>query len=57
MRFGLEIRQKFIRKRFDDETIEEWLKVQWWNMNDDELFQCGNRLPNVNKFLEEIHIK
>lgn len=28
---------RFIRKRFDDETIEKLLQIKWWNWDDDRI--------------------
>ena len=28
---------KFIRKRFDDETIKHLLEIKWWNWDDDKI--------------------
>lgn len=48
---------RFIRKRFDDKTIEALLTVKWWNMSDEELLKYGNHIPDVNEFLEEMYKK
>ena len=33
---------KFIRKRFDDKTIELLQKIEWWNMDESELVKYGD---------------
>ena len=46
----------FIRKRFDDETINKLLALKWWNMDDEELKQCGDLFNNPDAliaYLEE----
>lgn len=43
---------KLIKKRFDDETIEKLLKVQWWNLTDEEIEKCGKLMNEPKKFLE-----
>ena len=47
---------RFIRKRFDDETISKLLETKWWEMSDEELFKCGDlfdRPKELLKYLEE----
>ena len=47
---------KFIRKRFDDETIEKLLRLQWWTLGDEQLAACGqlfNDPEALIKYLEE----
>lgn len=48
---------RFIRKRFDDKTIEALLTVKWWNMSDEKLLKYGNHIPDVSEFLEEMYKK
>ena len=45
---------KFIRKRFDDETIAELISKQWWNLSDDEIKKYGEIMNEPKKFLEAI---
>lgn len=45
---------KFIRKRFDDETIEKLLKLKWWEFEDSEINRiapilCSN---DINQLFE-----
>ncbi len=47
---------KFIKKRFDDETIEKINQIQWWSWNDDKLQKYGvffNDIPALLKKMEE----
>ena len=49
----------FIRKRFDETTIEELLKLKWWNFDDSEISQI---LPfllsnNIEAFVHEVKKK
>lgn len=44
---------KLIRKRFDDVTIEELLKVQWWDWDDEKIERYGACINHVPKFLKE----
>lgn len=41
---------RFIRKRFDDETIEKLLKSQWWNWDDEVLKKNGQYFSDINSF-------
>ena len=45
---------RFIRKRFDEDTIERLLKVQWWKLDDEQLKMYGKFMPNVKEFLEMV---
>lgn len=42
---------KFIRKRFEDDKIEELLKTQWWNWTDKEIEKNAPLFVNVDSFL------
>lgn len=46
---------KFIRKRFDDETIEKLLKSKWWDWPDEKLYAKGSNFIDVQKFLKNIN--
>ena len=37
---------KVIRKRFDDETIEKLLKIQWWNWEDKHIVNAIRMLQS-----------
>jgi acetyltransferase-like isoleucine patch superfamily enzyme len=48
---------KFIRKRFDDETIEFLLKLKWWDLPDEEInkiipYLCNNNINNLKLYLK-----
>lgn len=43
---------KIIRKRFDDETIEKLLKIQWWNKDKEWIKENALLFSNVEKFVE-----
>lgn len=43
---------KFIRKRFDDETIKKLLKTQWWNENDETIEKLAQYANLPEKFLK-----
>ena len=42
---------RFIRKRFDDKTIEKVLESQWWNWDDDKLEKMGRLFTDVKEFI------
>jgi serine acetyltransferase len=42
---------RLIRKRFDDDTISELLKVEWWNFSDHTLNKQGNLINNIEHFI------
>ena len=44
---------KFIRKRFDDETINELLNTEWWNWDDEKIAEHAAKMNNIEKFLRE----
>lgn len=41
---------RFIRKRFDDETIEKLLNSEWWNWSDERLIEAGETFSSPNSF-------
>ena len=43
---------KFIRKRFDDETIEKLLEIKWWNLPECELKRLGDLFNDPKKLIE-----
>ena len=45
---------RFIRKRFDDETIQKLEKIQWWNLEDDKLREIGPLMSDVDSFKKKI---
>lgn len=44
---------KFIRKRFDDETINELLNTEWWNWDDEKIAEYAAKMNNIENFLRE----
>jgi acetyltransferase-like isoleucine patch superfamily enzyme len=42
---------KFIKKRFDEETIEKLLVSEWWNYNEEKLEKISHLFNNVNEFI------
>lgn len=46
---------KLIRKRFDDETINKLLDIQWWNWNEDKISEKAEYMNNVELFLNEVN--
>lgn len=45
---------KLIRKRFNDDVIEELLKVKWWDFEEEKLRQYSQYFNDVTKFIEEV---
>ena len=45
---------KLIRKRFSDEIIEELLKLEWWNWNEEKLQKYGKFFNNPAELLKEL---
>jgi acetyltransferase-like isoleucine patch superfamily enzyme len=43
---------RFIRKRFDDETIKKLKKLKWWDYSDEKLKQVGSLMQEPEKFLK-----
>ena len=43
---------KFIRKRFDDETIEKLLKIKWWDLPDEDLKKLGDMFGDPQKIIK-----
>lgn len=41
---------KFIKKRFDDETIEKLLKSEWWLKEDSEIEKIAHAFNNIEEF-------
>lgn len=48
---------RFIRKRFDDDTIEKLLQSKWWNWDDKELLESGYLFTDTKKFKEYLKSK
>lgn len=47
---------RFIRKRFDDETIARLLASKWWDWEDEKLIKMGDYVTDPEKFLEKIEL-
>mgnify|MGYP002791617613 FL=1 len=45
---------RFIRKRFDDDTIEKLLKTRWWDYSDETLRNLGVKVTNPDLFIEAV---
>ena len=47
---------KFIKKRFDDDTIKKLLELKWWDLSDEELSNLGDSFANpadlINKLIK-----
>lgn len=43
-----------IKKRFDEETIDKLLKLEWWNMTDAEFLKYGEFFTSPEKLIEQI---
>ena len=43
---------RFIRKRFDDDTIEKLLQSEWWNWDDEKLIKVGSMFSSPVRFKE-----
>lgn len=43
---------KFLRKRFDDDIIEDLIKIKWWNFEDTLLYDMSNDFTQPKKFIE-----
>lgn len=48
---------KCIRKRFDDETIEKLLQLQWWNWDNEKLAKYGDLFCDPAKLFAELEEK
>lgn len=44
---------KLIRKRFSDEIVEDLLKIEWWNWDDNKIRTKAIYFTNVNQFIKE----
>lgn len=45
---------KVIRKRFDNEVVEQLLEIQWWNWSDEQLKKYGQYFGSPKMLLEMI---
>ena len=44
---------KFIRKRFDDETISKLLETKWWEWSDEKIQEATSNIDSPKKFIEK----
>lgn len=42
---------RLIKKRFEDDVIEDLLKIKWWNWEDDKISKYADRFSNCELFL------
>ncbi len=42
----------FIKKRFDDESIQRLMDICWWDAEESVLFECGDLFSDVEALLE-----
>ena len=47
---------KCIRKRFDDETIAELLKLRWWDWDDEKIKRYAHLFSSPNALLKEANL-
>lgn len=45
---------KIIRHRFDDDTIQKLIKINWWSFPDSELLCFAHTINDVNLFIDTI---
>lgn len=48
---------KKIKDRFDDQTKEKLLNIQWWEMSEEKLKKLGDLFSDPKKLIEEIEVK
>lgn len=46
---------KLIRKRFNDDIINNLLEIKWWNFDDMQMCNYAQYFNNVTKFIEEVN--
>ncbi len=44
---------KIIKKRFDDTTIENLLKIKWWGLDDNNITRISSSMHKTSKFIEQ----
>lgn len=45
---------RIIRMRFDEQTVEKLLKIEWWNFSDDKLQLAATSFKSVDEFLKQV---
>ena len=48
---------RFIKKRFDDETVSKLQRSKWWEMSDEELKKVGDKFLNPRELIEYLEAK
>jgi len=46
---------KFIRNRFDDETIRQLIKINWWSFSDSKLHSLAHTFNDIKLFIKTIN--
>jgi acetyltransferase-like isoleucine patch superfamily enzyme len=46
---------KFIRNRFDDETISQLIKINWWSFSDSKLHSLAHTFNDIKLFIKTIN--
>jgi len=46
---------KFIRNRFDDETISKLIKISWWSFSDSKLQSIAHTYNDINLFINTVN--
>ena len=46
---------RFIRKRFDDDTIDKLSRLEWWNMDSEKLREIGDSISDPKEFIERVY--
>jgi acetyltransferase-like isoleucine patch superfamily enzyme len=46
---------KFIRSRFDDETINQLIKIKWWSFSDSKLQSIAHTYNDIKLFINTIN--
>ncbi|NLB79326.1 MAG: CatB-related O-acetyltransferase [Clostridiaceae bacterium] len=45
---------KLIRRRFDDDTCQKLLEIEWWNMDEEKLKNCAVYVKEPSVFIREV---
>ena len=45
---------KFVRKRFDEETIQKLLALKWWEWSDEKLDKYSEMFCDTKEFLSKV---
>ena len=44
---------KILKYRFDKETVDKLLKIQWWNWDDDKIRENADLMRDTKKFIQK----